>query len=82
MEAVLTYKSNMWSYILKRVSIAVLAFFVISFLIFSFINVAESSEVGPKLPNESLFIQYHRWLGDFFTGDWGESILGDSYYSK
>ena len=27
-----------------------------------------------------IFIHYFRWMGDFFTGDWGESFWGSSYY--
>jgi hypothetical protein len=33
-----------------------------------------------RLIREPLIIKYFRWLGDLFTGDWGYSLLGDSYY--
>jgi len=94
MEAVYTYKSNWWGYIGKRVLIAVIAFVVISLVVFVPIKEAEwnesespflisSSTIDEQLIkeyNEPLIISYFRWMGGFFTGDLGESLLGNSHY--
>jgi peptide/nickel transport system permease protein len=96
MEAVYTYKSNWWGFISKRILIAVIAFFVISFMIFYIIH------LNPPLPmygdwmtlenikdlrhkigiDAPLIVQYFRWIGDFFTGNWGESWMGYSWYFR
>jgi ABC-type dipeptide/oligopeptide/nickel transport system permease component len=90
MEAVYTYRSNWWGYILKHVLIYVVAFLVISFVIFVPIYDSELSEyeypylerLSLKVYNESLIMRYFTWIGDFFTGDWGNSLLGESHYLK
>ncbi len=38
MEAAVTYKGNWWGYVLKRVLIAVITFFLISLMIFSILH--------------------------------------------
>jgi peptide/nickel transport system permease protein len=85
-----TQRSNWWGFIGKRVFITVIAFFVLTLVIFTAIYVlppfapeismspivnftemkAFSHEVGLDLP---LPVQYFRWLGQIFTGDWGHS---------
>jgi oligopeptide transport system permease protein len=87
---VYTYKSSMPAYIFRRILVAVIAFFVISFFIFKIFNDAQWSFGGyfpmPGIEYEnmsdSIFLNYFRWLGAIFTGDWGESLLGESYYLK
>jgi len=29
-----------------------------------------------------LIVRYFRYMGDFFTGDWGKSLYDESYYFK
>ena len=88
-----TYKSNWWGFIGKRLLVTVIAFFVISFLIFFTIQVnlppplllsdppgTMSKEEVVRSIQESceytgLIFLYFRWVGDFFTGDWGYSII-------
>jgi ABC-type dipeptide/oligopeptide/nickel transport system permease component len=95
MEAVYTYRSNWWGYILKHVLITVIAFFIISFLIFSIINLDLDGNIGlfPLNPSpemtelmkqlglyDSFITKYFKWIGRIFTGDWGESIYSESHY--
>jgi ABC-type dipeptide/oligopeptide/nickel transport system permease component len=101
MEAVLTYRSNWWGYISKRFLIAVIAFFIISLMIFFFIHLTvdeyylvygsgfiywspEATENFQTIwelaseefhLNEPLIFQYFRYMGGFFTGDWGNSLI-------
>jgi ABC-type dipeptide/oligopeptide/nickel transport system permease component len=97
MEAAVTYKSNWWGYISKKVFIVVIAFFVISFSTFYILHSYEPpimSDPPPQseaeyekiveqmeqirerlgLTQPPLIIQYFHWMGDFFTGNWGESL--------
>jgi hypothetical protein len=71
------YKSNWWGFIGKRVLIVLVAFFVISFLIFMIIHLDHEVYFyyGMGNPHDSYLVQYFKWLFDFFTGDWGYSIL-------
>jgi ABC-type dipeptide/oligopeptide/nickel transport system permease component len=92
MEAVYTYKSNWWGFISKRLLIAMIAFFVISVLVFfpiqiasshnPFLNIENHPPISPKrvyfITERSLFSQYLYWVGGIFTGDWGNSIIGHS----
>jgi peptide/nickel transport system permease protein len=93
MLSVYTYKSNWWGFIAKRVLIALVAFFVISFAILFTIsypfhdikfNPSEHIAIDPPLYilvgvqlgyNDPYIKQYFRWLGDFFTGEWGHSYI-------
>lgn len=92
---VYTYKSNMPGYVFKHVLTAVITFFLISLIVFLIINLPLSNNVGyiPLTPvpeeiikeynlYEPLIIQYFRWMGNFFTGDWGESLMSASYYAE
>jgi peptide/nickel transport system permease protein len=98
MEAAYTYKSNWWGYVSKRLFMAVIAFIIISLLIFIILNY-EDSPTGIFYPNftkvelETLYMQlgidtsplvvrYFHWMGNFFNGNWGESYYGYSYYFK
>jgi len=87
MEAFLTYKSNWWGYVFKRVLIAVIAFFIFSLLIFFTLHLESDwlasyrpllwtrwpfNEISHQLGWDApLVVQYFHWIGDFFTGDWG-----------
>ena len=75
---------TMAAYAARRTLFYVLMFFVVSFLIFftihalvdplTFANyglVRSDRHALPIYP--PIAIQYLRWLGDFFTGDWGET---------
>jgi ABC-type dipeptide/oligopeptide/nickel transport system permease component len=75
--------------------IAVIVFFIISIIVFLIFNLDLDNNIGyiPLTPlpeeivkelhlNESLITKYFRWMGNFFTGDWGESIMPASYYSE
>jgi hypothetical protein len=93
MLSVYTYKSNWWGYIGKRVLIAAVAFFVITFAVSLTIssamyplpiNVTVDGEqivfyVYPDISNAQIYVD---WLGDFFTGNWGYSLYPESFYSK
>jgi len=94
---VCTYKSNMPAYVLRRVLVAVIAFFVISLLIFySFhheqprllpyigLPQAEEDRLAELLDIDTspFIIRYVKYMGHFFTGDWGESLMGESYYAE
>jgi ABC-type dipeptide/oligopeptide/nickel transport system permease component len=83
---VYTYKSNWWRFVGKRVLIAVVAFFVITFLIFSLnrLFVSPSDTYLPPLTNEQLerlrhietydrpgYKLYYLWIKGFFTGYFG-----------
>jgi len=88
MEAVYSYKSNWWGFVSKRLLIAVIAFFVISIVIFFLLILSSPNEVYPFLSpqhensiimdehwlDKPLSAQYFQWIGDFFTGNWGESL--------
>ncbi len=97
MEAVYRYRSNWWGYIGKRVLLAIVVFFVISLMIFSIINLDLGGEIGhlPINPSpdmmemmeqmgfyDSFITRYFKWVGSIFQGDFGESIMGESYYTK
>jgi len=96
-----TYKSNWWGFVAKRLLIAVVAFFVISCLLFivtspyfpssfpkpivdyGFMSEEQVTQLRHELHLDTGILgQYFYWLGDFFTGNWGESLYPDSYYSK
>ena len=77
--------------------IAVIAFVVISFLIFFLINLDLDGNIGhfpinpsPEMVDlmkqwgfyDSVITKYLKWMGGFFSGDWGESLLGSSHYSE
>ena len=79
MEALYTYKSNIPGYIMRRVMITVIAFLIISFLIFmSFYNIGGYYDI-PGVEYEHRFdsgiLNYFRWIGAIFTGDLGESLV-------
>ena len=93
----LTYKSNMRDYIIRRVLFTIVAFLIISMFIFFSIELTRpypkfgdgeltKEEVNSLLEkygwDKGLIVQYFEWIGDFFTGDLGTSLVGDSYYSK
>ncbi len=97
MEAVYTYKSNWWGYIGKRVLIAVVAFFVISLMIFLLINLDLDGDIGlipinptPEMMElmkqygfyDSIMTKYFEWMGGVFTGDLGQNFYDASYYLK
>jgi ABC-type dipeptide/oligopeptide/nickel transport system permease component len=84
MLSAVTYKSNWWGFIGKRLMIAAVAFFVISFMIFIVIHLDHEVYSYKFMGNitEPLIVQYIHWLEDFFKGNWGYSIIGDSFYSK
>lgn len=91
MNAVYTYRSNWRGYIGRRVLYYVLAFFLISFFVFSVTHInfpAYLKEIS--VPNftgnfndfiadmgfdRPLVIQYWHWIGGILTGDWGHSII-------
>ncbi len=90
-------KHNIRDFVIRRVLIAVIAFFAISLMIFSIIHLPGDEMI--YLPsyvdmgaverymeeynwNDPLIFNYARWMGNIFRGDFGESIMGDSYYSK
>jgi peptide/nickel transport system permease protein len=94
---VYTYKSNIRAYLLRRVLIAIIAFFVISFVIFSIIHLPGEEtiylpsymDMGAVERNlkeynwsDPLIINYARWMGNIFRGDLGESLINYSYYLK
>ena len=76
----------------------VVAFFVITLLTFIAVNWNPEYEVPwfpssmsleeiKSYLNEQgvyqpLVVKYFKWLGDFFTGNWGDSLYPDSYYTK
>jgi|WetSurMetagenome_2_1015567.scaffolds.fasta_scaffold24892_6 peptide/nickel transport system permease protein len=86
---VYTYKSNWWGFIGKRVLIAVLVFFVITLLVsfavnrnpsyFSLPPVTSIEQIEEYVHSQGwdtpLIIRYFRWMGDFFTGEWGNSLV-------
>jgi ABC-type dipeptide/oligopeptide/nickel transport system permease component len=89
MDAVLLFKSNWRSYLLRRILVMVLAFFIISLMILAIINIGDRTIFMPSniLPfddiiqlsekyhwNDPVLVQYFYWIGDFFTGDWGFSL--------
>ncbi len=91
------YKHNMRDYIFRRVLIAFVTVFLVSLMIFSIIhlpgeetiNLPSNVDMGAVERNmkeynwnDPLIINYARWMGNIFRGDFGESIMGDSYYSK
>jgi peptide/nickel transport system permease protein len=97
MEAILTYRSNWWGFVAKRLLIAAVVFFVISLMIFY--PIYSQPLYDPLLGNESpaaynqfekdyitnrspLITKYYHWLGHFLTGKWGTSLMSDSYYSN
>jgi peptide/nickel transport system permease protein len=97
MYAQAVYRSNFRSYILRRVLIAVVVFFIVSMFIFYIFHYDDSPSGFLLNPNVSkvelekiyeqfgidtspLVVKYFKWMGDFFTGDWGESIMPASYY--
>jgi len=98
MEAVYTYKSNWWGYIGKRVLIAVVAFIVISLMVFfimyeePFVDIFFTGTITNEIreniyqvlgvDTSPVIVKYFRWIGDFFTGDLGQSLFGSSYYLK
>ena len=94
MEAVVTYKSNWWGFIGKRMLIAVVAFFIISLFIFVLVN-WNSEEIYYYFPPsmtleeihnflrdsgvfQPLTVKYWHWISSFFGEDWGNSILRHS----
>jgi peptide/nickel transport system permease protein len=82
-----TYKSNWWGFIGKRVLIAVIAFFIFSFAMFYTVNspmqaihstpILSVEEVREIIKERGLdkpkIERYFNWLESFFTGDWGNS---------
>jgi peptide/nickel transport system permease protein len=95
------------TYVIRRVAIAVIAFFVISLIIFFSVNLIltpfqrlfgpgtiyidpqnqeDINRLNELMESRGLYdplpIQYLRWIGGFFTGNWGESLMGESYYTK
>jgi ABC-type dipeptide/oligopeptide/nickel transport system permease component len=99
-ENVIVYKHNMCGFVIRRVLIAVITFFILSFIIFVLITVAKSRDITDPFPiglnkqfdtdfqeyirlqKEPYLIKYFRWIGDIFMGDFGESLIGNSFYSK
>ena len=89
-----THSDGIWSHIARRILIAVVTLFLVSLMIFFFIQLAPRDEVYPypstfqeqnlieTFPglDQPLVVQYFRWMGGIFTGDWGQSIMGDSHY--
>lgn len=99
MEAVFTYKSNIWGYIFKRILTAVIVFLIISLLVYFLIHGLWGEDHAVQIiksiavPNfnngypeidrlievysrdEARIVQYLRWMGGFFTGDWGNSLI-------
>jgi ABC-type dipeptide/oligopeptide/nickel transport system permease component len=83
-------RSNWWGFISKRVMFAVVAFFVISILLFVFTQMffindpLRGWETFPPVPthevrealglNSPLMSQFFHWMGGFFTGDLGFSL--------
>lgn len=89
------YRNNFGGYAIKRLMIAVITFFIISIIVFLIFNLDLDSNYGlipiNPLPekiakelhlNESLIIKYFRWMDNFFTGNFGESLMPASYYSE
>ena len=86
----------MREYIIRRVLIAVVTFFLVSLIIFYIFNydirpAFYFSETVSQVERERilddlgidispLIIKYFLWMGDFFTGNWGYSFYGDSHY--
>ena len=87
MDNIYAYKSNMPGYVFRRVLVAVIAFFVISFVVFYIVYDIQFSFGGyfpiPGIEYEhmfdSVFLNYFRWLGAIFTGDWGMSLRDYSH---
>ena len=90
---------------MRRVLVAVIAFFFISLIIFSILYLAPDPYIiidpPPSTPEQkeriieilqglgyephtlaSLPGAYLSWIGEFFTGDWGNSIWDYSSYPK
>ena len=95
MFTVKTHSEGIWGYTARKIVITVILFFLISLMIFFFLHLTNPIIIfGPADPalikelkhelglDKPLIVYYFRWIGDFFTRDWGESIMGESYYSK
>jgi len=86
---VYTYKSDWWGFVAKRVLIAVVAFVVITLLVSLAVNrnppyfgltpVTSIEEIEEYVHSQGwdtpLIGRYFHWLGDFFTGEWGNSYM-------
>ena len=86
-----TYRSNWWGYIGKRVLLILIAFILFSFIVFSLISYAGNQDIIDPWPGRnpthfeiqeqikvyqtSYVIQYLHWLGNFLTGNWGNSLI-------
>jgi peptide/nickel transport system permease protein len=82
-----TYKSNWWRFVGKRVLIAVVAFLLFTLLISLAVNrnppfisltpVTSVEQIEEYVHSQGwdtpLIVRYFRWLGGFFTGEWGNS---------
>lgn len=84
-------------YVFRRVLVAVIAFFIISLIIFWVVHLSGDETVflpsyidmGAVERNrqvydwsDPLIINYARWMGNIFRGDLGESLMNASYYAK
>jgi peptide/nickel transport system permease protein len=80
------YRSKLWGYFVERVLIAVVAFFIITFLVFSInrLYVSPSATYLPWFTNEQLellrhnetfdmpgYKVYYHWMKGIFTGNFG-----------
>jgi ABC-type dipeptide/oligopeptide/nickel transport system permease component len=80
----------MVKYVTRRLMITVITFFIISFVVFQLIyGIWNSSGRYFPMPgldskhwNEPRIAHYIRWIGAIISGDFGESIMSESYYSK
>jgi ABC-type dipeptide/oligopeptide/nickel transport system permease component len=84
------YRHNIRDYVIRRVLISIIAFFIISFIIFLPIyNCWISSGSYFPLPGieykqriDPVILNYFKWIGAIVKGDFGESLMNPSYYSK
>ena len=80
----------MVKYVTRRLIITSITFFIISFVIFQLIyGIWISSGRYFSMPgldskqwNEPVIAHYIRWIGAIVSGDFGESIMHDSYYPE
>jgi len=83
----ISYKSNWGKYVFRRVLLVIVVFVFMSVAIF-LVDKFEAPNINDPFAvswdelqwmeaeylGDSLPVQYIRWLGDFFTGDWGISL--------
>lgn len=89
MEAILTYRSNNWGKIFKRLLIAFITFLLASMMIFFTIHVFVPSggDIFSPLNPEGVIVacrfqvdkpvmeQYFQWIGGVFRGDFGTTPI-------